>query len=60
MVPSESNPADVPSRFHEMSAQQRADASDLVGYKIPMVVPDFATADGAWRPYVEAEASIWR
>lgn len=59
-VPSESNPADIPSRFHEMSAQERAGASDLVGRCVPIKVPQFATADGQWRSYVDIAASVWR
>ena len=58
-VPSESNPADVPSRLHEMSPQQAAAELQAFGELIPMVIPTFADANGDWLSYKDIAASIW-
>jgi hypothetical protein len=59
-VPSESNPADIPSRVHEMTAREAAEALRDLGDKIPMVLPEIATPEGEWRSYVDIASSIWR
>ena len=59
-VPSESNPADIPSRVHEMTAREAAEALRDLGDQIPMVLPEFATPAGEWRSYVDIASSIWR
>ena len=59
-VPSESNPADIPSRLHEMTAREAAEALRDLGDQIPMVLPEFATPAGEWRSYVDIASSIWR
>ena len=46
--PTESNPADIPSRLHEMSAEQAADALRDLGEPIEMVLPAFADDAGEW------------
>lgn len=58
-VNTESNPADVPSRFHEMTAEAIRDASDLLGPRVPATVPDFADSQGEWLPFVEIARSAW-
>ena len=59
-VPSESNPADIPSRLHEMSTSEAAEALRDLGIPTQMVLPEFATPDGEWRSYVEIASSVWR
>ena len=59
-VPTESNPADVPSRFHEMSADERSAAGPLLGDLVPMKVPSLCNADGSWLPMVDIARSVWR
>ena len=58
-VPSESNPADIPSRFDEMSESQAASELAELGDPMQMVLPDFADADGAWLSPVDIAASVW-
>ena len=58
-VPTESNPADIPSRFHEMSYDERRAAADDLGTLVPMVVPSFVHDDGSWLSYTEIARSIW-
>ena len=58
-VPSESNPADVPSRLDEMSESQAASELAELGDPMQMVLPDFADADGAWLSPVDIAASVW-
>ena len=59
-VPSESNPADDPSRFHEMTAAELAAARAYLGTYTPSVVPDFADADGKWLSYTDIARSVWQ
>ena len=59
-VPTESNPADVPSRLHEMSYEEAAHAVRDFGQEVRAVVPTFATAEGEWLPSVAVAASVWR
>ena len=56
-VNSESNPADVPSRAHEM---RDADAELApFGRRVEMIVPEFATADGTWLSMIDIARSVW-
>ena len=59
-VPSESNPADIPSRFHEMTAVQREDAAAELGDLVELVLPAFASDDGAWLSSKAIAESVWR
>ena len=56
-VPSESNPADVPSRAHGI--HDAASALADFGAFTPMVIPSFATDGGDWLSYVEIAESVW-
>jgi hypothetical protein len=59
-VPSESNPADIPSRLHEMDATQaREEVADL-GTPIRMKIPEFADDHGRWLSSVEIARSAWQ
>ena len=57
-VASESNPADVPSRAHELGADAAAQLAEF-GRMVEMTVPDFATEDGRWLPLVDIARSVW-
>ena len=59
-VPSESNPADVPSRIHEMSEAQAKKELHHFGTEIPMVLPSFSNGKGEWLSSREIAASVWR
>ena len=58
-VPSESNPADVPSRAHEMTSDERLEALAAFGPRVPMVVPPVADSQGHWRSFTEIASSVW-
>ena len=58
-VPTESNPADIPSRLHEMSEREASEAVRELGDYIKMVIPSFVSNDGQWRSSVEIAASVW-
>jgi len=58
-VPSESNPADVPSRFHEMTLAERQAESTFLGTEVRMHLPAFADASGAWLSPTAIAASVW-
>ena len=58
-VASESNPADVPSRLHEMSPAQAAAELQAFGEPMRMVLPAFADPHGNWLSYTDIAASIW-
>ena len=47
-VPTESNPADIPSRLHEMSAKEAAEALSDLGEPMEMVLPAFSDFSGEW------------
>ena len=51
--------ADVPSRVHEMSADEARKELKDFGSKIPMVIPEFADAKGEWLSSVDIAASVW-
>ena len=58
-VPTESNPADIPSRLHEMSeAEQRRELAEL-GRRVRMVIPEFADNEGRWLSSVDIAISAW-
>jgi hypothetical protein len=59
-VPSESNPADVPSRLHEMSEAEAAREVRELGTLIPMVIPEFSDCNGRWLSSIEIARSAWR
>ena len=58
-VASESNPADVPSRLHEMSEEEAREALREFGSIMEMTLPTFADARGDWLPSVEIAKSAW-
>ena len=58
-VASESNPADVPSRLHEMSAAEAKVALSEFGSIMGMTLPVFATEDGDWLSSVEIAKTAW-
>ena len=58
-VPSESNPADVPSRLHEMSESEAAEALREFGAPIEMILPTFANASGEWLSSIDIAKSVW-
>ena len=58
-VPSESNPADVPSRLHEMSPEEAARELSSFGEPMKMVIPSFADENGEWLSSLEIAKSIW-
>ena len=58
-VPSESNPADVPSRLHEMSPEEAAKELSSFGEPMEMVLPKFADDRGEWLSSLEIAKSIW-
>lgn len=57
-VASESNPADVPSRAHELKGDDKLKLLSL-GTEVPMTIPTFATPDGRWLPMIEIAKSVW-
>ena len=58
-VASESNPADVPSRLHEMSKEEAREALREFGSIMKMTLPTFADANGDWLSSVEIAKSAW-
>ena len=58
-VPSESNPADVPSRLHEMTAEEARSAVESLGDKVKMIMPEFADSNGSWLSSTDIAASVW-
>ena len=58
-VPSESNPADVPSRLHEMSPEQAKAELSSFGEPMEMILPKFADENGDWLSSLEIAQSIW-
>ena len=59
-VPSESNPADVPSRLHEMSPAERVKALQDLGEPMKMVLPQLTDDNGKWLSSVKIASSVWR
>ena len=58
-VPSESNPADEPSRYHEMSDSERTTLAAKYGPFIPSRVPAFTDQHGDWLSSVEIAGQVW-
>ena len=58
-VPSESNPADVPSRLHEMSEDEARRELREFGELVEMVIPQFANRNGEWLSSIEIARSVW-
>jgi hypothetical protein len=59
-VPSESNPADIPSRLHEMSEKEaEREVADL-GTLVEMTIPEFADENGRWLSSIDIARSAWR
>ena len=58
-VNSESNLADVPSRFHEMTAAERAVAALDLGAPVEAIIPEFADSNGQWLPFAQIARSVW-
>jgi hypothetical protein len=59
-VPSESNPADVPSRAHEMGEAEAQAALAAFGSVRRMVLPTLADARGEWLSSVQIARSVWQ
>ena len=59
-VPTESNPADIPSRPEELAAMSDAEVLELLGVQLPAAVPEVMSKDGKWLSYVQIARSIWR
>ena len=59
-VPTDSNPADVPSRLHEMTDTEARIATSTFGEKIMHpVVPRFTNDQGDWLTSKEIASSVW-
>ena len=58
-VPSESNPADAPSRFHAMSRAQLERAVSELGDSVRMIVPELVDPQGRWLSSVAIAQSLW-
>ena len=58
-VPSESNPADTPSRAHEMDSRTRARELAELGKQVPMRIPTFADTHGEWMSFTAILRSIF-
>ena len=58
-VPTESNPADIPSRLHEMSTQEARRQTQDLGSKVEMRTPAFANERGEWLSSKDIAASAW-
>ena len=59
-VPTESNIADVPSRWHEMDEAERASWRPKLGRWIEAVLPNFADAQGNWLSYKAIATQLWQ
>ena len=58
-VPTESNPADIPSRVHAMSSAEASTALQDFGVEVGAIVPEFADSRGEWLPSTAIAASVW-
>ena len=58
-VPTDSNIADVPSRWHEMSATEREEWTPRLGQLVEPKLPDVADARGQWLSYTSIARSLW-
>ena len=58
-VNTESNLADVPSRFHEMSKHEIMAESVELGGPVEATIPQFSSDGGSWLPFTAIAASVW-
>jgi hypothetical protein len=58
-VPTDSNIADVPSRWHEMSATEREEWTPRLGQLVEPKLPNVADAHGQWLSYTSVARSLW-
>ena len=58
-VPTDSNIADVPSRWHEMSATEREEWLPRLGQLVEPKLPNVADASGRWLSYTHIARSLW-
>ena len=58
-APTESNPADEPSRAHEDPAITPSYLTSRYGPWIPAVIPDFSDANGDWLSFADIAHSVW-
>ena len=58
-VNTESNIADIPSRFHEMSAADIAAEAAELGKRVRAVIPRFSDDNGSWLPFKAIASSVW-
>jgi len=58
-VPTDSNIADVPSRWHEMSATEREEWLPRLGQLVEPKLPNVADASGRWLSYTHIAKSLW-
>ena len=58
-VPTESNIADIPSRWHEMSEAERASALFELGELVEMKIPTLADDQGNWLSMKSIAQSVY-
>ena len=58
-VPSESNVADIPSRFHAMTAAEIEEVAHMLGDEVHMVIPELADDQGRWLSSTSIALSLW-
>ena len=58
-VPTDSNIADVPSRWHEMSEAERAEWAPRLGQFVEPRFPAVADDQGRWLSYTSIARSLW-
>ena len=58
-VPTDSNIADVPSRWHEMSAAEREEWIPRLGQFVHPILPNVADDQGRWLKYTSIAKSLW-
>jgi hypothetical protein len=58
-VPSESNVADIPSRFHAMTDSEIEEVAHMLGTEVRMVIPELADDQGRWLSSTSIAQSLW-
>ena len=58
-VPTESNPADLPSRPEELALLTAAQIEERIGSEVNMSIPQFAKEDREWMPLISIARSAW-
>ena len=58
-VPTDSNPADIPSRLHEMDEREKIRELRNLGEQVKMVIPAFADEFGNWLSSIQIAQSVW-